>query len=202
MARVVGLTGGIGTGKSVVARMLADLGAAVIDADKLAREVVAPGTAGLAAIVERFGPEVLDAAGGLDRRAVGRRVFEDDEARRALEAIIHPRVAALAAERLAGALEAGAPLVVYDVPLLYENRLEQHLPAVVVVSASPAIQRARIAARDQLPAEEIEARIRAQLPLEEKVRRADHVIDNEGDLERTRAQVEALFRALTGGSEA
>lgn len=194
--QVVGLTGGIGSGKSTVADMLRALGATVIDADQLAREAVAVGSDGLARVRARFGPEVLDADGGLDRKALGRVVFKDPAARKDLEAIVHPEVAALAAQRIQAAAAAGAPLVVYDVPLLYENRLDQGLPAVIVVSVSPATQRARVAARDDLSAQDIEDRIAAQLPLAEKGARADHVIDNEGSIEQTHAQVRALFDRL------
>jgi dephospho-CoA kinase len=173
------------------------LGARVIDADVLAREAVAPGSPGLARVVARFGPEVLGADGALDRPRLGALVFADREARRDLEAIVHPEVQRLALERMAAAMADGATLVVYDVPLLYENGLERSLPEVIVVSAPPELQRARIAARDGLPPEQIEARIAAQLPLEEKLRRADHVIDNGGSLEATRRQVEALYARLT-----
>lgn len=192
---VVGLTGGIGSGKSTVARQLAARGATIVDADRIAKAVVAPGTEALAEIAARFPTVVVD--GALDRRALGRIVFEDADARAALNAIVHPRVAARTAEEIAAALEAGAPLIVYDVPLLYENGLEDRVAEVIVVSVSPATQRARIRARDDLTEEEIEDRIAAQLPLEEKVRRADHVIDNDGTLEQTEQQVDALYRRLT-----
>lgn len=198
---MVGLTGGIGSGKSTVSAMLEALGATIIDADQLAREAVAPGSEGLEALVARFGPEVLDAAGQLDRKGLGRLVFKDAAARKDLEGIVHPRVAALAATRIQAAAAAGAPLVVYDVPLLYENGLDASLPAVVVVSVSPATQRARVAARDDLSAEDIEDRIAAQLPLADKATRADYVIDNDGPLERTRDQVRALYARLVEDSD-
>ena len=190
-SRVVGLTGGIGSGKSTVARLLAEHGAAIIDADQLAREAVAPGSPALAQLVARFGQGVLTADGALDRPRHGALVFGDDEARRALNAIVHPEVARLAAQRIQDLIAAGAPLVVYDVPLLYENALEKVLPEVIVVDAPLDVRCARIAARDGLDSPAIAARIAAQLPLEEKVRRADHVIDNGGTLEATRAAVEA-----------
>lgn len=190
-SRVVGLTGGIGSGKSTVARLLAEHGAAIIDADLLAREAVAPGSPALAQVVARFGDEVLTADGALDRPRLGARVFGDEAARRALNAIVHPEVARLAGERIQALVAAGAPLVVYDVPLLYENGLEKVLPEVIVVDAPLEVRYARIAARDGLDRAAIAARIAAQLPLEEKVRRADHVIDNGGPLEATRAAVQA-----------
>lgn len=194
--RVLGLTGGIGSGKSTVAAMFAELGARVVDADRLAREAVAPGTRGLDAIVARFGASVLDAEGGLDRTGLGRRVFADREARKDLEAIVHPEVARLAGERIQAAEKDGVALVVYDVPLLYESGLEGGFDTVVVVWASLDRRRARIRARDKLSDEEIERRIAAQLPLDEKRDRADHVVDNEGALEETRRQVEAIYPHL------
>lgn len=194
--RVVGLTGGIGSGKSVVSRMFRELGATVIDADQLAREVVEPGQPAFAAIRERFGEQILLPDGGLDRKKLGAVVFEDEAARRDLNAIVHPEVAALAARRMQEAAEAGAELVLYDVPLLYENGLDRMLPTVIVVRVSPQVQRARIRARDGLSDVEIEQRIAAQMPLTEKVARADHVIDNDGTLEATRRQVEALYPKL------
>jgi dephospho-CoA kinase len=195
--RVLGLTGGIGSGKSTVAARLAELGARVVDADALAREAVAPGAPALDAIRRRFGDGVLGPDGGLDRRALGRVVFEDPEARRDLEAIVHPRVAELAAARIEAARAEGAPLAVYDVPLLYESGLDRSLPEVCVVWASWPARKARIAARDDLDEDEIEARMRAQMPLEDKRARADHVIDNDGDRAACRRQVDALYATLT-----
>jgi dephospho-CoA kinase len=181
--------------------MLAELGAAIIDADVLAREVVEPGMPAFDRIVERFGRSIVDpGSGALDRRRLGALVFADEAARKDLNGIVHPEVAALAARRMQEAADGGAPLIVYDVPLLYENGLDRMLGAVVVVNASPAVQRARIKARDGLSDGEIEQRIAAQMPLSEKVARADFVIENDGDLGETRRQVEALFRELTGGT--
>lgn len=176
--------------------MFRELGATVIDADQLAREVVEPGQPAFAAIRERFGEQILLPDGGLDRKKLGAVVFEDEAARRDLNAIVHPEVAALAARRMQEAAEAGAELVLYDVPLLYENGLDRMLPTVIVVRVSPQVQRARIRARDGLSDVEIEQRIAAQMPLTEKVARADHVIDNDGTLEATRRQVEALYPKL------
>ena len=178
--------------------MLAELGAAIIDADVLAREVVEPGQPAFERIVARFGAEVVGSDGRLERKRLGAIVFGDEAARKDLNAIVHPEVAKLAMQRMQEADAAGAPLIVYDVPLLFENGLDRVLPKVVVVSASPAVQRQRIKTRDGLSDLEIEQRIAAQMPLAEKVARADRVIDNDGDLERTRHQVEALFRELTG----
>lgn len=190
----VGLTGGIGSGKSTVATMLAELGAHVVDADQLAREVVAPQSPGLQEIAARFGAAMLTADGVLDRAALGARVFSDPEARAALEAILHPKIAALAEARLAQA-PAGA-LPVYDVPLLFERGLDARYRPVVVVYVPPALQRARVAARDGLSPAEIEARIGAQLSLDDKAARADHVIRNDGPLDQTAAQVRELYARL------
>lgn len=196
VTRIVGLTGGIGSGKSTVARFFEARGAAVIDADRLAREAVLPGTPGFAAVVARFGPGVLGPEGDLDRAALGRIVFGDEEARRALNAIVHPEVARLAAERMATLSAAGQALIVYDVPLLFENGLERWLPETIVVSVPEEIQRARVSARDGLRPDEIEARLRAQLPLAQKAARATYVIDNSGTLADTEASVDALWKNL------
>jgi dephospho-CoA kinase len=204
VTRIVGLTGGIGSGKSTVARFFEARGAAIIDADRLAREAVLPGTPGFAAILERFGPGVLAPGGDLDRAALGRIVFGDEEARRALNAIVHPEVARLAAERMTTLSAAGQALIVYDVPLLFENGLERFLPETIVVSVPEEVQRARVHARDGLRPEEIEARLRAQLPLAQKAARATYVIDNSGSLEQTEASVDALWKNLVqerGGND-
>ena len=195
--RVAGLTGGIGSGKSTVARLLADRGAVVIDADQLARAAVAPGTPGLAAIVERFGDEYLNADGQLDRRRLGRHVFGDPKALADLNGIVHPEVAKLVAAERAAAEAAGAALLVYDVPLLFENRLDAMYRPVIVVSVDASTQRERVRSRDDLSDQEIEDRIRAQMPLTEKVARADYVIDNNGDVESTARQVDEIYAALT-----
>ena len=195
--KVVGLTGGIGSGKSTVAGMFRALGATLIDADRLARAAVEAGEPAFEAIVARFGPGIVGPDGRLDRRALGRRVFQDEAERRALNAIVHPEVRRRTLEALAAAREAGVKLVIHDVPLLFENGLDRTVDATVVVHVSPETQRARIRARDPLDDDEIEARIAAQIPLDEKADRADHVIDNEGPLEATRRQVEALYARWT-----
>lgn len=197
-SRVLGLTGGIGSGKSTVARLLAARGAHIIDADALAREAVAPGSAGLEAIRARFGTSVFAPDGTLDRQALGAQVFGDPERRQALNAIVHPEVARLAMQKIQALRAAAAPLIVYDVPLLYENNLDRMmLPEVIVVDAPREARRARLRLRDGLSDEAIEARIAAQMPLGEKVRRARWVIDNGGTLEATTAAVDALWAQLT-----
>jgi dephospho-CoA kinase len=176
--RLVGLTGGIATGKSTFAAALRALGVPVVDADALARAVVAPGTQPLQAIVREFGPGVLGQDGALDRKSLGALVFGDPAARRRLEAITHPAIrAAMLAEtdRLAAT---GHDLAFYDAPLLYEVGLDQAMALVVVIDAPPEAQLARLAARDGLGRAEAEARLAAQLPVAEKAARADAVVDN------------------------
>lgn len=193
---VFALTGGIGSGKSTVARHWRSLGLPVVDADVLARAVVAPGSDGLDAVVARFGPGVLTADGTLDRQGLGRIVFHDATARADLEAILHPRVRHAAAEAFTGLAAQGAALACYEVPLLFETHQEEHYRPVVVVSVSPETQRRRAAARDGVPPDVVQARIASQWPLEEKVARADFVIDNDGPLASTLAQAEAVLTAI------
>lgn len=182
----------------MVAALMRTCGATIIDADELAREVVGPGTEGLREIVDRFGPGVLTADGQLNRPALGDIVFRDPSARQSLNAITHPRIAALARTRTQEAAEGGARIVVYDAPLLLENGIDRDMDTVVVVYVDRATQEKRLLNRDKtLTPEQIEARIRAQMPLEAKVARADHVIDNRGDQASTRAQVLALWQTLT-----
>ncbi len=197
--RVIGLTGGIASGKSTVSAMLRELGAPVIDADQLAREVVQPGTPGLADVAARF-PGVLTAQGTLDRAALGARVFADPGERAALNALLHPRVHALYAQRVAELAAQGHGLAIYDVPLLFENGLEKTLGGTVLVSVPPEVQRARLVARDGLTPAQADARIAAQLPLAEKAAKATWIVDNSGDLAATRSQVHALWKTLREGA--
>lgn len=198
--RICGLTGGIASGKSTVARRLRELGVPVVDADAVAREVVEPGTPALAEIVASFGASLLDPDGKLDRKALAARVFGDDAARRRLEAIVHPRVAERTRERFAELEAAGERLAFYDVPLLVEKGLHAVFRPVVVVALSEEEQIRRAVARDGATEAEVRARIAAQLPLAEKIAVADHVIDNAGSLEATLAQVDALVAELRASS--
>lgn len=203
MKPVVGLTGGIACGKSTVASQLAALGVPIVDADALAREVVAPGTAGLAAIVERFGSDVLLADGALDRKKLGELVFSDADARRALNAITHPRIAAAGMEKLRALADHPAPYRIYEAALLVENGMAKAFAALVVVTVDEATQLRRLMARDGSSEAEAGARIASQLPLAKKIEVADHVIDNSGTPEETNARVRALHDTLTarfGGS--
>lgn len=193
---VIGLTGGIASGKSVVADVLRGEGVEVVDADALAREVVAPGSDGMREVVEAFGPGVVDAQGRLDREALGRVVFADATARKRLEAITHPRIGRLSMERLARAAAGPAPYVVYEAPLLVETGAYRGLAALVVVSADTVTQLGRMQARDGLDEAAARTRIAAQLPLADKVAVADWVIDNDGSLDALRARTLDVHRAI------
>jgi dephospho-CoA kinase len=197
--KVLGLTGGIGAGKSTVAGLFAVRGVPVVDADALAREVVAPGQPALADIAAAW-PEVIARDGALDRKRLGAIVFADPAARSRLEAITHPRIQALGAERLAALAAAGHRLALYEAPLLVESGRAGDFDGLIVITASEATQIARVRARDGLTEAEAEARIRAQLPTAEKVRLATHVIDNDGDLAATEAAVDELLRQAMFGS--
>lgn len=194
--RLFGLTGGIGSGKSTVARRFRDRGLPIIDADELAREAVAKGSPGLADVVQRFGAEVLDPGGNLDRKKLAARVFADDEARHALNAITHPRVAELSAAQVSALDARGEPLACYEVPLLFETGLETVLSPVVVVAARLDVQVARAIDRDGGSADDVVARVRAQMPLDEKVRRATFVIDNSGALDATLVRADEVLDVI------
>ncbi|GAA1765614.1 hypothetical protein GCM10009681_40830 [Luedemannella helvata] len=189
----VGLTGGIGAGKTAVATRLAELGAIVIDSDALAREVIAPGTDGLAEVVAAFGPEILAADGSVDRAALARRVFADEGARRRLEAIIHPRVGARTAE-IAAAAPPGA-VVVNDVPLLVEANLADRYELVVVVQAPQEQRIARLVGTRGMAEDEARARIAAQADDAARRAVADIVILNDGTPEQLRDRVDEVWRS-------
>jgi len=193
----IGLTGGIGTGKSTVARLFADRGAAICDADEEAHALLAPGGGAVEAVVRSFGSEVLGADGGIDRERLGRLVFADTEARARLEAISHPLIARRLAEAARQALERGAPVFLVEAALLVETGRHRDFQTLVVVRADPERVRTRVAARDRLSADELDARIAAQTSEAERLAVADHVIDNGGSLEDTERQVKAIWRAVT-----
>jgi len=197
--RLIGLTGGIASGKSTLAEALRALGAPVIDADRLAREAVRAGSPGLGAIAREFGPGVLGPDGELDRKGMAARVFSDPSARARLEALVHPAVRAAAAAETARLAAEGHALAFYDVPLLYERSLDREVDCVVVVHAPRDVQVARLRARDCLTQAEAEARLDAQLPLDDKARRADVVVENDGDIAALRARAGPLLRALRSG---
>ncbi|BDZ50625.1 dephospho-CoA kinase [Frondihabitans sucicola] len=194
---VVGLTGGIAAGKTIVASRLAEKGAAHIDADQLAREVVGPGTPGLAAIVERFGEAILLPDGSLDRPALGAVVFSDPSARKDLEAITHPAVRELSHERMTEATASDpARVVVYDVPLLVESRGAGEFDRVVVVHAPRGMRVARMVTLRGMDEVDAVRRIDAQASDDERLAVADDVIDSSASLESTIKQTDALYKRL------
>ncbi len=195
----IGLTGGIGSGKSLVAGMLRELGAAVVDADRVAREVMAPGGPAYADVVREFGPEVVGPDGSLDRRALAARIFGDAGARHRLNQLTHPHIRrrmAEEADRLAAT--PGVEVIVFDIPLLLETTdgRELGLDGIVVVYADEATRVRRLMARDGLSESDARQRVAAQMPLEDKVARADWVVDNRGTPEETRAAVDRLWAEL------
>lgn len=191
----IGLTGGIATGKSTVSQMLERRGAALVDADRIAREVVEPGQAPLRQIAERFGQAVLNEDGTLNRRKLGQIVFSDEAERKALEAITHPAIRALMRERMER-LEAERPdrLVVVDVPLLFESKLQSLFEQVLVVYVPRSVQLTRLMERDGLAEEEARKRLDAQMDIEDKKRLADYVIDNSSGLAETEEQIDRFWR--------
>ena len=193
--KLYGLTGGIASGKSTVSRMLRELGAHVLDADVIAREVVEPGTPGLQAVAERF-PGVLGPDGRLDRAKLGARIFGDPQERAALNALLHPLIGQQFMLRTQALAEQGVERVLYDAPLLIENRLHLGMDGVVLVWVPREVQKARLMARDGLDEAAADARLAAQLPLDEKRQHATWVVDNSGELGTTRARVEEVWRAM------
>jgi dephospho-CoA kinase len=190
----IAVTGGVGAGKSEVSRLLAERGATVVDADALAREVVAPGTPGLSAVVREFGPGVLTGDGALDRAGLARLVFADEGARRRLEAIVHPLVKARAAELLARVPTSA--LAVYDVPLLVEKDLGHGFDAVVVVDVSPETQVERLVRDRGMTSADARARLAAQASRAQRLAVADIVLDNSGTRVDLAARVEELWERL------
>jgi dephospho-CoA kinase len=200
---LVGLTGGIATGKSTVSTLLRELGAEIIDADVLAREVVEPGEPALAEIAAAFGPGVLDAGGRLDRKALGAIVFADPERRRTLEAITHPRIRDRFLERLEGLAARGfRGVVVFDAPVMIESGNYRNMDRLVVVVTDEPTQIARLMVRDGVGRDEALRKIRSQMPLAEKAKLADYVIDNSGAPAATAERVRAVYRALLADAAA
>lgn len=195
MIRKVGLTGGIATGKTYVANRLREAGIPIVDADVLSREVVAPGTPGLAAVRKRFGPDAVRRDGTMDRVRVGQIVFKDKRARLDLEAIIHPAVQK-AINDFFDALPKRTPFAVADVPLLFETGREKEFQSIVVVACPRDMQLARLMERNKLSKEDAERRLNAQLPIDQKVKKATHVIHTAGTFDETNAQVDELIEKL------
>ena len=194
--KLVGLTGGIASGKSTVAKILERLGAAIVNADVLAREVVEPDREAWREIVNTFGADVMQANQTLDRQKLRTLIFNNPGARKQLESIIHPRVRALAEERIRERAAAGYAIVVYEVPLLFEGNLHEWLRPVILVACDIDTQRQRLQRRDGLAAAEAQKHIDAQMSLAEKRRLADYVIENNGSLEDLERQVQAVLEKI------
>lgn len=195
MIRKVALTGGIATGKTYVANRLREAGIPIVDADVLARDVVAPGSPALAAIRKRFGPDAVRRDGTMDRIRVGQIVFKDKRARLDLEAIIHPAVIN-AINDFFNSLPKRTPFAVADIPLVFETKREKEFDVIVVVACPREMQLQRVMERNKLSREDAERRINAQLPIEKKVEKATYVIETDGTFEQTDAQVDQLIAKL------
>ena len=195
--RVVGLTGGIASGKSTVSRMFQRKGARVVDADQLARRIVEPGRPAYRDIVRTFGKQILQRDGTLNRKRLGQQVFADPKKLAQLNRITHPRIARAARREIRRHRAAGVPLVIYDAALLVEAGWHRKLDKVVVVSVPQKVQVERLAARDGVSRAAALQRVRSQLPLSAKLALADHVINNGGSLKQTQSQVNRLWRALS-----
>ena len=193
--RVIGLTGGIASGKSTVAAMLKEYGFPVIDADQLARDAVLPGTSGLRQIVSAFGSEVMKEDGSLDRTVLGEKVFSDPSARKVLESILHPAIKELAQKCLEQLRREGVPVVFYMAPLLIEAGVTDRVDEIWIVYVSREIQLERVRKRDAISREDAEKRLAAQMPMDEKRGYGRVVIDNSGDLEGLQRRVAAILLA-------
>jgi dephospho-CoA kinase len=194
--KLVGLTGGIASGKSTVAKILERLRAAVINADTLSREVVEPGQDAWKEIVEAFGADILQSDQTLDRQKIRTIIFNNPDARKKLESIIHPRVRALAEERIREHTAAGYSIIVYEVPLLFEGNLQEWLRPVILVACDVGTQRTRLQQRDHLTDAEAQKHIDAQMSLAEKRRLADYVIENDDNLADLEQQVRAVVEKI------
>jgi dephospho-CoA kinase len=196
---VFGLTGGVASGKSTVARYFQDLGAYIIDADRVGHESIEPGRPAFEEILDHFGRDILDASGHIDRKKLGPMVFADPQELRALNAIVHPRIIARSNE-LALEYHARNPhaVVIVDAALIFESGIGGTLRKIIVAWCRPEQQEERLMAKAGVSLEEAERRIHAQMPVEEKRRRADYVIDCSGTLEQSRVQADAIFGELSG----
>lgn len=193
MTLVIGLTGGIASGKSTVANMLIDKGITVIDADIIAKQAVEKGMPAYRQIIDEFGEDILLENGDIDRRKLGAMVFTNEQKRLTLNSIVHPAVREEMLKRRDESIANQETFVVLDIPLLFESKLESLVDKIIVVSVTKELQLERLIKRNQLTEEEALSRIRSQMPLEEKVSRADNVIDNSGTLEETKQQLEEIL---------
>jgi dephospho-CoA kinase len=197
----IGLTGGIATGKSTVSKILKANGVPVVDADEIAHAVVELGRPGLQQVVSQFGKEVLKADGSLDRRKLGQAVFGNPGKLLQLENILHPLIQAETAALRKKYHDSGESFAIYDVPLLFEKKLEAHFDAIIVVTSSEEIQKSRMRQRDSLSEGEIHNRLKSQVPLSEKIRKANWVIKNEGSVQELESEVLKLLKKIQSGKE-
>ncbi len=194
--KLLGLTGGIATGKSTVSTLLKRLGAKVIDADELAREVVRPGQEAWREIIDAFGPTVVTEEGSIDRKRLRKIIFHDPAARKRLESILHPRIRALARERIQALSAEGHEIIIYEAPLLFETQAHHWLRPVILVACDEMTQRKRLRERDGLSEKEIAEHLSAQMSLEDKRQLADFIIENSGDLKTLEKEVLALWEKI------
>jgi dephospho-CoA kinase len=194
--KVIGLTGGIATGKSTVASLFAELGAKIVDADQLARDIVQPGQAAWHGIVDAFGKEILREDKTINREKLRKIVFQNTEARKRLESITHPQIRKLAKERIQELAAEGAEIIIYEAPLLFENKVHLWLRPVILVACDLTTQKERLLERDRLSEKEIEQHLNAQMALVEKRQLADFIIENVVDLEGLRRRVKELWSKL------
>jgi dephospho-CoA kinase len=194
---LIGLTGGIASGKSTVSRMIMEMGIPVIDADQVAREVVEPGTKALAAIIDHFGSSVINEDGTLARKQLGAIIFENPREREILNQIVHPAVRHRMNELKQFYLDQGETTVVYDIPLLFESNLFYLVEKIILVYVDHDTQLKRLIDRDQAGITDAKQRIASQMPLAEKRERADFIIDNSSTIEETRKQLQAIFKKLS-----
>ena len=190
---IIGLTGSIASGKSTVSEILQEKGFPIVDADKIARQVVEPGTSVIKEIGEHFGDEVLNEDGSLNREKLGERIFKNEAERNKLNSIIHPAIRNEMIRQKEQWISRGADTVIMDIPLLFESKLQSFVEKIIVVSVTPEIQKQRLIARNKLNELEAADRINSQLPMVEKEAGADAVIDNNGTIEETKMQVESIL---------
>lgn len=195
IAIIIGLTGGIASGKSTVSNMFKERGFSIVDADIAARVVVEPGKDAYKQIVQYFGEDILLQDGQINRSKLGRIIFHNEEKRQKLNSIVHPAVRKQMEEWKEEALQKGKNTIIYDIPLLYESNLVHLVEKTIVVYVKPHVQLSRLMARNQLSKEEANARIQSQIPLDEKVKLADAVIDNNGSRDDTEKQVEEIIQS-------